>query len=90
VLDGSLRHFKSGQRLIVRTMQSRWGGLSRADTMTLNVNLVRASRPCIEYVVTHELCHVKHRDHDAHFYKLLDQLMPDWEQRKRRVETALL
>lgn len=92
VLDGSLRHFKSAQcpRLIVRTMQSRWGSLSRAGTMTLNVNLVRAPRPCIEYVVTHELCHVKHRDHDAHFFKLLGQVMPDWHQRKRRLETALL
>jgi predicted metal-dependent hydrolase len=92
VLDGSLRHFKGAQRprLIVRTMQSRWGSLSRAGTMTLNVNLVRAPRPCIEYVVTHELCHVKHRDHDAHFFKLLGQVMPDWDQRKRRLETALL
>jgi predicted metal-dependent hydrolase len=92
VLDGSMRHFKGAQRprLIVRTMQSRWGSLSRAGTMTLNVNLVRAPRPCIEYVVTHELCHIKHRDHDAHFFKLLGQVMPDWEQRKRRLETALL
>ncbi len=92
VLDGSLRHFKGAERprLIVRTMQSRWGSLSRAGTMTLNVNLVRAPRPCIEYVVTHELCHITHRDHDAQFYKLLEQLMPDWDQRKRRLETALL
>lgn len=92
VLDGSLRHFKSAERprLIVRTMQSRWGSLSRAGTMTLNVNLVRAPRPCIEYVVTHELCHIKHRDHDTRFFKLLGQVMPDWDQRKRRLETALL
>lgn len=92
VLDGSLRHFKGAERprLIVRAMQSRWGSLSRAGTMTLNVNLVRAPRPCIEYVVTHELCHITHRDHDAQFYKLLEQLMPDWDQRKRRLETALL
>jgi hypothetical protein len=92
VLDASLRHFKGVEqpRLIVRTMQSRWGSLSRAGTMTLNVNLVRAPRPCIEYVVTHELCHTKHRDHDAGFFKLLGQVMPDWEQRKQRLEAALL
>ncbi|QDH71625.1 M48 family metallopeptidase [Lysobacter alkalisoli] len=92
VLDGSLRHFKDAPapRLIVRTMHSRWGSLSRAGSMTLNVNLVRAPRPCIEYVVTHELCHIKHRDHDARFFKLLGQVMPDWEQRKQRLERALL
>lgn len=77
-------------RLIVRAMQSRWGSLSRSGTMTLNVNLVRASRPCIEYVVTHELCHLRHRDHDARFFRLLEQSMPDWEQRKQRLELALL
>ena len=92
VLDVSLLHFKGIERprLIVRSMQSRWGSLSRAGNMTLNVNLVRAPRPCIEYVVTHELCHTKHRDHDAHFYKLLGQVMPDWDQRKHRLEAALL
>lgn len=77
-------------RLIVRTMQSRWGSLSRAGTMTLNVNLVRAPRPCIDYVVVHELCHALYRDHDARFYKLLARVMPDWEARKRRLEAALL
>ena len=92
VLDASLLHFKdvASPRLIVRTMQSRWGSLSPAGTMTLNVSLVRAPRPCIEYVVIHELCHIHHRDHDARFFKLLGQLMPDWEKRKQRLEAALL
>lgn len=92
MLDGCLPHFKRIERprLIVRAMQSRWGSLSRAGTMTLNANLVRAPRPCIEYVVTHELCHLKHRDHDAQFFRLLGLVMPDWEQRKLRLEAALI
>lgn len=92
VLQASLPHFKRVEhpRLIVRAMRSRWGSLSRAGTMTLNVNLVRAPRPCIEYVVIHELCHIEHRDHDALFFRLLGQVMPDWEQRKQRLEAALL
>jgi predicted metal-dependent hydrolase len=92
VLEASLLRFKGVEqpRLTVRAMQSRWGSLSRAGTMTLNVNLVRAPLPCIEYVVTHELCHAKHRDHDARFFKLLGQVMPDWKQRKKRLEAALL
>lgn len=92
VLDVSLLQFKGVEhpRLIVRAMQSRWGSLSRAGTMTLNVKLVRAPRPCIEYVVIHELCHTKHRDHDARFFKLLGRVMPDWERRKQRLEAALL
>jgi predicted metal-dependent hydrolase len=58
--------------------------------MTLNAKLVRAPRACIEYVVTHELCHLKRRDHDSAFYRLLGQAMPDWEKRKQRLEQALL
>lgn len=92
VLEEFLSRFKGHQRprLIVRAMQSRWGSLSQAGTMTLNANLVRAPRACIEYVVAHELCHLKHRDHDAGFFRLLGQVMPDWEKRKQRLETALL
>lgn len=77
-------------RLIVREMQSRWGSLSPAGTMTLNTRLIQAPRPCIEYVVTHELCHLQHRDHDARFYRHLTRVMPDWEKRKQRLEAALL
>ena len=92
ILNANLPSFKAVgcPRLNVRTMQSRWGSLSRADTMTLNVNLVRAPRACIEYVVVHELCHMKHRDHDGRFFRLLERMMPDWEKRKRRLEAALL
>lgn len=77
-------------RIIVRAMQSRWGSLSPAGTITLNSQLIRAPRACIEYVITHELCHLSHRDHNASFYRLLGQLMPDWEKRKQRLEAALL
>lgn len=56
----------------------------------MNVDLVRAPRKCIEYVIAHELCHLKYRDHDARFFRLLGQLMPDWEARKQRLEMALL
>jgi len=92
VLDEWLPRFKEHQRprLIVRAMQSRWGSLSQAGTMTLNANLIRVPRACIEYVVAHELCHLKHRDHNTGFFRLLGEVMPDWEKRKQRLETALL
>jgi predicted metal-dependent hydrolase len=92
VLDTCLTRFKGMERphLIVRTMRSRWGSLSPAGNMTLNVDLVRVPRSCIEYVVTHELCHAKNRDHDAVFYKMLGRVMPDWPRRKQLLEAALL
>ena len=77
-------------RLAVRAMRTRWGSLSQAGLMTLNVALVRAPRQCIEYVVAHELCHLKYRDHDTRFFRLLSRVVPDWKKRKARLETALL
>lgn len=92
VLHAALARFKGVQppRLTVRAMRSRWGSLSPAGTMTLNARLIQAPRACIEYVITHELCHVGHRDHDARFFKRLAQVMPDWEKRKSQLEQALL
>jgi predicted metal-dependent hydrolase len=91
-LAASLHRFESIEppRLSVRNMQSRWGSLSHAGTLTLNVDLVRAARSCIEYVVTHELCHLKHRHHGAAFYRLLERVMPDWAKRKERLELSLV
>ena len=77
-------------RIAIRYMKTRWGSLSASGLMTLNAKLIQAPKPCIEYVVVHELCHQRHGLHDARFYELLDRMMPDWETRKRRLELALL
>jgi predicted metal-dependent hydrolase len=92
VLDTCFTRFKDHPRprLSIRSMQSRWGSLSPRGTMTLNVNLIKAPRACIEYVVTHELCHLRYRDHNASFYRWLAQVMPDWEKRKQQLEAVLL
>ena len=92
VIKASMMRFQriKPPRLIIRTMQSRWGSLSPTGSMTLNVRLVRAPRACIEYVVVHELCHAVHRDHDSRFYGALEAVMPDWRKRKGRLEVALI
>ena len=92
VIGKCLPRFKLQERpaLIVREMRSRWGSLSVAGTMTLNVNLIRAPRACIEYVVIHELCHMIHRNHDAAFFRQLEQVLPNWQAIKARLEVALL
>ncbi|MFO1207280.1 MAG: SprT family zinc-dependent metalloprotease [Burkholderiales bacterium] len=92
VLDQCLPRFKGQQRprLIVRAMKSRWGSLSSSGSMTLNADLVRTPRICVEYVVVHELCHLQHGDHSAQFYKLLDRTLADWKGRKQKLETVLL
>lgn len=88
--DSFGKHRLAKPRISVRNMRSRWGSLSPTGLMTLNSRLIQAPRLCIEYVIMHELCHLIHRDHNAKFFALLGQLMPDWQKRKQRLEKALL
>jgi len=73
-----------------RRMEKRWGSCTKAGGILLNTELAHVPVPCIDYVVTHELCHLKHPNHSPAFYALLTQVMPDWRQRKERLEIAVL
>lgn len=76
-------------KLSIKRMQKRWGSFSDKGTVTLNTDLIRAPKECIDYVVTHELCHLKHRDHSPEFYKFLDSVLPGWEKIKHKLELSL-
>ena len=80
------RRLKEKPRLQLRRMPTRWGSWTRRGGIWLNPELVKASASCIDYVVTHELCHAVHGHHGKAFYNLLRRTMPDWEQRKARLE----
>ena len=75
--------------LIVRQLQQRWGSMSPSSRLMLNRRLIEASVDSIDYVITHELCHVAEPHHGAAFFDLLDKVMPDWERRKQRLERAM-
>ncbi|HAT74923.1 MAG TPA: metal-dependent hydrolase, partial [Candidatus Moranbacteria bacterium] len=51
--------------------------------------LIHASKDCIDYVITHELCHVKYKNHDKRFYKLMNFKYPKWEKIKEKLEMRL-
>ena len=86
--SGSL--FKTAPALQIRQMRTRWGSLSKGGILTLNADLVRGPKACIEYVICHEFCHLVHHDHGAAFYGLLESLMPDWQARKHKLELMLI
>ena len=75
--------------LKLQRMDTRWGSLSPKGQLTLNLSLIQTPKECIEYVVIHELCHLLHRNHGPHFYKLLERTMPDWTRRKHKLEMSL-
>ena len=78
------------QQFRIQAMKKRWGSCSKKKNITLNTELVKAPIVCIDYVITHELCNLLSSRHNAKFYRILSNIMPDWEKRKARLEKVLI
>lgn len=66
-------------------MPKRWGSTHANGQLYLNPELVRAPAVCIEYVIAHEICHIRHQRHDKNFYAELAKLCPNWRDLKQRL-----
>lgn len=66
--------------LVIRSMKSRWGSCSKKGIITLSTELIKLPDIFIEYVIIHELCHLKHHNHGKDYYILLTELFPDWKE----------
>lgn len=68
----------------IRHMTSRWGSCNtRTGHVRLNLRLAEHPRICTDYVLLHELCHLKHADHGPAFKALLASFMPEWKDVRR-------
>lgn len=74
------------KNLYIQQMQYRWGSCSAKGNIILNPKLIQAPKPCIEYVINHELCHLIHRNHTKSFFALQRKEMPDWKKWKEKLE----
>jgi predicted metal-dependent hydrolase len=73
-------------KISIRRMQSSWGSCSAKSMITLNIKLIQVPMEYIDYVITHELCHLKHLHHEAQYYKLLSRVMPGWQVKKDKLD----
>ena len=70
----------------IHNMTTRWGSCNpRTKKINLNLQLVHYPLPCLEYVILHELCHIKVYGHGTEFKALLDLYMPGWKARKEQL-----
>jgi len=72
--------------LTVRKMKSRWGSCSSSGKIALSYDLIRLSKECREYVMIHELCHLRHLNHGKGFYDLLSELYPNWGKARAEIK----
>lgn len=89
-LPDRCRHLGAAHQLVpsrisVRAQRSRWGACSASGRITLNWRLIQTPRPVADYVLFHELAHLRVRNHSPEFWREVDRLCPDW----REAETWL-
>lgn len=71
----------------IKNMRTRWGTCNVAKKrIWLNLQLVKKSPECLEYVVVHELVHLLERGHNARFYGYMSQFYPNWKEVRERLK----
>lgn len=70
------------QKISVKnSLKSRWASLIKNGSIHFNVHLVKAPREIIDYIILHELCHLKIRGHSHHYWDLVYRYMPDYQEK---------
>lgn len=72
--------------ITIRPMKTRWGSYSyRTGRITLNLNLIKAPPACLDYVIIHELCHIKVRHHGPDFWRMVARYRPAYLAERRQL-----
>jgi hypothetical protein len=68
------------RRIEIRDQRTLWGSCSPTGTLSFNWRLVLAPFEVLDYVVVHELCHLREANHSQRFWRLVASRRPDWEE----------
>jgi predicted metal-dependent hydrolase len=70
------------ERIIIKKLKKRWASIGKnGDTINLNVNVAKTREDIINYIIIHELCHLKIKGHTHHFWDLLHKFVPDYQEK---------
>lgn len=74
---------KGPKKIRIRPFKGQWGSCHPNGTVKLNFNLVFTPPETLEYVLVHELAHLKHMNHSRDFWKHVGELLPDYKKRQK-------
>lgn len=80
--------YKQMPTLSMRVMKKRWGSFVSKEKIVLHPKLIHVSKDCIDYVIVHELCHMRYKNHDQKFFAFLNEKYPRWEKKKEKLESV--
>ena len=73
-------------KITIKNLKGQWGSTRNNGEIILNTNLMKAPTAVIEYVILHELCHLKIKEHDQKFWNLVSKNMPNYQKNVKWLE----
>ena len=83
VFEFALAHQLSVQRVTIRNQRSRWGSCSRQGTISLNWRLIQTPPFVRDYIILHELMHLRQMNHSPRFWQEVERVCPEYETAER-------
>ncbi len=71
--------------VFIRDQKKIWGSCSTKGVLRFNWRIIMAPMSLVDYVVVHELCHLKYRNHSQSFWRYVGMIMPDYERRREKL-----
>jgi predicted metal-dependent hydrolase len=90
MVERRLRHFNrfygfEYAKVTIRNQKTRWGSCSRQGNLSFNYKLGLLPPRCADYIIVHELCHLKEFNHSKRFWNLVAQTVPDHEEIREEI-----
>ncbi|NNE64787.1 MAG: M48 family metallopeptidase [Gammaproteobacteria bacterium] len=76
------------KKISIRSQKTRWGSCSSRGTISLNDQLIFVSAETARYLMIHELCHTRHMNHSAEFWRLVESHCADYRYHEKRLNDA--
>ncbi|GEM_PF-694326 len=91
LVTARLKHFNEHYNLVynkitIRNQKSRWGSCSHRGNISFNYKIVFLPPAVQDYIVVHELCHLKEMNHSKDFWNLVAEKMPEWKMLRRKLK----
>jgi predicted metal-dependent hydrolase len=87
------KYFKTKPSLVkVQLLKEKWGSCSSKNELRYNPRIIMSKMSVIDYVIVHEMCHMKHKNHSPAFWKEIKRILPEYEKSKEwlRIHGELL